>query len=135
MVASALSTTVSMQFAVGPQGPKGDLGATEATGATGPQGPQSEVGLTGPAGSQGPYTPDYDSGWVNITDQNGQYYTLAHDLNTTADVIVDVSRKTTVDSSAYDRYLGLSRVYDRGFNITFPYPRNDSGSSILIRGL
>ncbi len=51
----------------GPQGPKGDTGATGPqgtkgdTGATGPQGPQGDIGATGaqgPAGATGPAGPD-----------------------------------------------------------------------------
>ena len=46
--------------ATGPQGPKGDTGATGPqgvkgdTGATGPQGPKGDTGATGPQGPQGP---------------------------------------------------------------------------------
>jgi len=33
---------------------------------------------------------EYDSGWLNITDQNGQYYTLVHDKNLTSlDLMVE----------------------------------------------
>ena len=44
---------------VGPQGPKGDTGATGPqgpkgdTGETGPQGPKGDTGATGPAGADG----------------------------------------------------------------------------------
>jgi hypothetical protein len=66
LVASVASTALSMQFSVGPQGPKGDPGATGsqgptgapgatgAAGGTGPQGIQGETGLTGDPGPQGP---------------------------------------------------------------------------------
>ncbi len=149
VAASAVSTAFSMQLAVGPQGLKGDkgdtgdtgatgsqgeTGATGATGATGSQGAQGETGATGATGAtgsqgeqgvqgvpgpQGPYTPDYDSGWVNITDLNGQYYTLTHNLGNNTNVLIDITGKTTVNGSVHDRYLGLSQVYNPGFNQTY----------------
>jgi hypothetical protein len=39
---------------VGPQGPQGDTGAVGATGPAGPQGPEGATGPTGPIGLQGP---------------------------------------------------------------------------------
>jgi len=39
---------------------------------------------------------EYDSGWVDITDKAGQYFTLAHNLNTT-EVIVDLTGRQSLD--------------------------------------
>lgn|GEM_PF-4664380 len=148
LVACALSVIVSSGFLAGPQGPKGDTGAPGATGATGgtgvtgAQGPKGDTGATGSTGAQGsqgapgvqgPYLPDYDSGWVNITDKAGQYTTLIHNLNTTANLIVDVTGKTTVDGSVHNLYSGLSRVYDSGFNLTYPYANSGSSSTDAIQ--
>ena len=102
------SVAVSSLLSLGPTGLKGDTGAT---------------------GPQGPYTPDYDSGWINITDKNGQYYTLTHNLGNTTNVIVDITGKTSADGPVHDWYLGLSRVYSNGFNTT--YHSNAGGSSAV----
>lgn len=60
---------------VGPQGPKGDPGATGPQGPkgdTGPQGPKGETGATGPQGEQGPQGAD------GYTPQKGtDYFTQA----------------------------------------------------------
>ena len=42
-----MATTLDLGLVVGPQGPKGD------TGATGPQGPKGDTGATGPKGATG----------------------------------------------------------------------------------
>ena len=151
LVAGALSIFVSSGFIAGPQGQKGDTGAPGATGAsgqageagqTGAQGPKGDTGATGATGStgaqgtpglQGPYLPDYDSGWVNITDKAGQYTSLTHNLNTTANLIVDVTGKATADGSVHNLYLGVSRVYDGGFNITYPYDAAGSSATKIIQ--
>ncbi len=148
VAATVASTAVTMQFSVGPtgltgekgdtgatgpQGPIGETGATGpqgetgatgatgasgATGATGATGSQGSQGIQGVSGSQGPYTPDYDSGWVNITDLNGQYYTLTHNLGNVSNVIVDVTGKSTASGSAHNQYLGLSKSSSAGFETT-----------------
>lgn len=150
LVASALSVIVSSGFLANPQGqgPKGDTGVPGATGApgqtgeTGAQGPKGDTGATGSTGAQGsqgtpgvqgPYLPDYDSGWVNITDKAGQYTTLIHNLNTTANLIIDVTGKATADGSIHNLYSGLSRVSDRGFNLTYPYDTAGSSSTEVIQ--
>lgn len=51
LVASAISTVVSMQFITGQQGPQGEKGDT---GPQGEQGPQGETGATGATGDTGP---------------------------------------------------------------------------------
>ncbi len=117
--------------AIGPQGPQGEIGATGATGDQGPKGEKGDIGAIGSVGSQGaqgpqgvtgrqgPYLPDYDSGWVNASGLAGQYFTLLHNLNNSANVIVDVTGKMTADGAAHQRYSGLSKVYDAGFNQTY----------------
>lgn len=48
--------------AVGPQGPKGDTGATGPKGATGPQGPKGDTGAKGDKGDTGATGPQGDKG-------------------------------------------------------------------------
>ena len=48
---------------------------------------------------------EYDSGWINITDKCGQYFTVTHGQNST-DFIVDITGKTTVDGGIHQRNLG-----------------------------
>ncbi len=54
-----MATTLDLGRVVGPQGPKGDTGATGPqgpkgdTGAVGPQGPKGDTGATGPKGAAG----------------------------------------------------------------------------------
>lgn len=50
------------QGATGPQGPKGDTGATGPQGEIGPQGPQGDPGPQGPQGEIGPQGPKGDTG-------------------------------------------------------------------------
>lgn len=65
------------------------------------------TGLQGPPGPQGPYTPDYDSGWIDISDKAGQYFNVTHSMNS-ADLIVDITGKTTNTGGAHQRYYGLT---------------------------
>ena len=100
-----------MTGAQGPTGPQGASGTSGPTGAIGPQGspgPTGPTGLTGPIGPQGPYLPDYDSGWLNITDKAGQFFTVTHNLNT-ADILVDLTGKTAADGGAHQRNDGGER--------------------------
>jgi hypothetical protein len=52
--------------------------------------------------------PTYDSGWVNITDKAGQYFSLMHGLNTT-EVVVDIRGKQSLDPMG--GALAWSRTY------------------------
>jgi len=150
LVSSAVSIVVSTQLMAGPQGPQGETGPQ---GPEGPQGPQGEQGPTGdagtagaagpagpagapgaegpqgPQGEQGPYTPDYDSGWIDITDKAGEYFTLTHDLDST-DVIVDITGKTTATGGAHQKHLGLTG-YTPGFEETYGGTGNDRGLSVV----
>ncbi len=101
LVSGAVSVGISTLLIKGPQGPQGETGVTGATGATGATGPE------GPPGPQGPYLPDYDSGWIDITDKNGQYFNVAHNLNS-EDIIVDIRGKATASSGAHQRHSGLT---------------------------
>jgi hypothetical protein len=51
LVASLVSTGISMQFAVGPQGPEGPQGSQ---GEQGSEGPKGDTGDAGPQGPEGP---------------------------------------------------------------------------------
>jgi hypothetical protein len=54
--------------------------------------------------------PSYDSGWVDITANAGQYVTLKHDLNT-SEVVVDITGKQSLDPKG--GALAWSRTYGR----------------------
>ena len=130
--------TTGPQGEQGLQGPQGETGATGATGpagSTGPAGPTGAAGATGatgPQGEQGPYAPDYDSGWVDISDKNGEYFTLMHNLGST-DVIVEITGKTAVDGGAHQRHFGLTG-YVSGFARTYGGAGSDSGRSVVKTG-
>jgi hypothetical protein len=116
----------------GPQGEQGPTGPEGPAGAAGPAGPAGAAGAEGPQGPQGeqwPYAPDYDSGWVDITDKKGEYFTLTHDLDST-DVIVDITGKTTADGGAHQRHLGLTG-YTSGFAQTYGGTGDDRGQSVV----
>jgi len=51
--------------------------------------------------------PDYDSGWVDITNNVGEYFNVTHNLNS-EDIIVDIRGKTTASGGAHQRYYGLT---------------------------
>jgi hypothetical protein len=51
--------------------------------------------------------PDYDSGWVDITNNVGEYFNVTHNLNS-EDIIVDIKGKTTVSGGAHQGYYGLT---------------------------
>ena len=107
--------TTGPQGNTGPQGPAGPAGQTGATGATGPTGPTGQTGATGPQGPMGPigpmgpqglYIPDFDSGWVNITDEAGEYVNVTNSLNDT-NVFVYLTGKTSADGGAHQINLGM----------------------------
>jgi hypothetical protein len=159
LVATVVSVGVSTMLITGPQGETGPAGATGATGpagatgATGPtgpagaagsqgpagaqgspgepgaQGPQGIEGPVGPQGEQGPYAPDYDSGWVDITDKNGEYFTLTTDVGST-DFIVEITGKTTADGGAHQRHLGLTGFIS-GFKKTYGGTSDDVGYCVV----
>lgn len=58
--------TVDLGRVVGPQGPKGDTGAT---GPQGPQGPKGDTGAQGPAGT---------TTWAGITDKPSSFTPASH---------------------------------------------------------
>ncbi len=112
--------TTGATGATGATGTVGEIGATGATGATGPQGFQ---------GAQGPYTPDYDSGWLNITNQQGLNITIPHGLNYD-DLLVDITGKAQETSGAHQRHLGLGRGFAE-WNQTYGGEGYDWGGSLV----
>jgi len=144
LVSSAISIGVSTMLIAGPQGPEGPQGElgpqglqgeTGATGSIGPAGATGATGATGgtgpqgPQGEPGPSAPDYDSGWVDISDKNGEYFTLTHNLDST-NVIVDITGKTAVDGGAHQIHLG-STSFKQGFEETYGGTDNDFGYSVV----
>ena len=132
LVASAVSSVISLQLATGPQGPQGlqgpqgpegPQGLQGSQGPQGLQGPQGPEGATGPQGPAGFGQPDFDSGWVNIADAVGQYFTLEHNLNS-IDLVVYITGKTTSDDWAHQRYFGLG--YIPGWERTYINARGHS---------
>jgi hypothetical protein len=59
----------------------------------------------------------YDSGWLNITDKAGQYFNITHNLNT-ADLIVDITGRTTLDGGVHQKYFG-GTDFVAGWNKTY----------------
>jgi hypothetical protein len=112
LASSGIAMVISSQLSFGPKGDKGDTGPQ---GTQGVQGPKGDTGDTGPQGVQGIqglsglFLPDYDSGWIDITDKNGQYFNITHSLSST-DVIVDITGKTTLNNGVHQRYLGLGYI-------------------------
>ena len=52
---------------------------------------------------------EYDSGWINITDKCGEYFNIAHNLNST-DIIVDIIGRTSVGGGNHQMHIdGASR--------------------------
>ena len=153
LASSVISIGVSTILISGPQGPKGDAGdmgqqgpqgATGATGATGPQGATGSTGAAGangatgetgttgdqgPPGPQGPYLPDYDSGWINITSNRGQYFNITHNLDFD-NVLVDIAGRATEGGSIHQRYLGLTG-YLPAWNKTYGGTGRDVGLSAI----
>ena len=147
VVASMISLGVSMQLSLGPKGLKGDKGDTGSQGSTGVAGETGKMGPTGlkgvtgaigatgaagpagPQGLQGPYTPDYDSGWIDITNKTGQFFTLSHNLNN-SDVIVDIRGKTTATGSAHQTNYGLTS-YIPGWSKTYGGTSNNTAIWVI----
>ena len=75
----------------------------------------------------------YDSGWINITDKAGQYFTITHNLSlnmTSPEVIVDITGKTALDSVALQRYLGKAD-YGPRWNRTYGGGADDLAHSVV----
>jgi len=141
LASSAISTAVSMQWAMGPRGDKGDQGDTGLqgsqgiqglpgiNGSQGIQGPQGLMGIQGNQGEQGPpgtFTienmtgflpaPAYDSGWVQIGYPYGPYI-LEHNLHTT-EVLIYAYSNTSEWVGFYCGYWGSNHHLWWYFNDT-----------------
>jgi hypothetical protein len=75
----------------------------------------------------------YDSGWINITDKQGQTIPVTHNLNITdwndPNIIVEITGKTNPDGSIlhrFPRYFGTP-----SWNVTYGGTGNDWGASII----
>jgi hypothetical protein len=60
---------------------------------------------------------EYDSGWMDITDQCGQYFNVTHNLNST-DLMVGIEGKMTLDGEVHQRDYGLREIA-QGWNKTY----------------
>jgi hypothetical protein len=76
--------------------------------------------------------PAYDSGWVNITAEAGQYITILHNLNST-EIVVDITGKTTIDGGVHQRNLG-GTSYTQGWRKTYGGAKRDKAMSIVQTG-
>jgi predicted secreted protein len=65
----------------------------------------------------------FDSGWINVSDKAGQYFDVVHNLNS-ADVIVDVTGKTTADGAVHQRNIG-GTDFVAGWNKTYGGANHD----------
>jgi len=65
----------------------------------------------------------YDSGWIDVSHKAGQYFDVVHNLNS-ADVIVDVTGKTTVDGAVHQRNIG-GTDFVAGWNKTYGGANDD----------
>jgi predicted secreted protein len=85
------------------------------------------VGVTGIYGASGDpiakASLEYDSGWIDIAENRGQYFDIIHNLNTT-DVMVDIAGKTTADGGVHQRYFGGSD-FVAGWNKTYGGANDD----------
>ena len=50
--------------------------------------------------------PTYDSDWINLSNKQGQYVTISHNLNST-NLITDINGRTTSNGNIHQKYLGL----------------------------
>ena len=73
--------------------------------------------------------PTYDSGWINITDKCGQYFTLTHNLNST-NLLIDIVGKVGADGGVHKRYLGGTN-YMAGWSKTYGGASDDSPRSVI----
>jgi hypothetical protein len=85
-----------------------------------------EVSLFGTSGTPIDRTHEfleYDSGWMDITDQCGQYFNVTHNLNST-DLMVGIEGKMTLDSEVHQRDFGLREIA-QGWNKTYGGPEGE----------
>lgn len=73
--------------------------------------------------------PAYDSGWIDITAEAGQYITVLHNLNST-DIVVDITGKTTVNGGVHQRNLG-GTSYTQGWSKTYGGASSDEAMSMV----
>jgi len=79
-----------------------------------------------------PLALEYNSGWLNITDQRGQYFNVTHNLGTT-NVILEIRGKTAVNTPAHQRYLDAFD-YTTIWKKTFGGTEDDEACSLVETG-
>ncbi len=60
---------------------------------------------------------EYESEWIDITDKAGQYFSIAHNLDS-MDILVDIQGKTALSGGIHQRHLG-GTGYSQGWNRTY----------------
>jgi hypothetical protein len=71
----------------------------------------------------------HDSGWIDISDKAGQYFDVVHNLNS-ADVMVDITGKTTADGAVHQRNIG-GTDFVAGWNKTYGGTALDFAFSVI----
>ncbi len=73
--------------------------------------------------------PTYDSGWINITDKCGRYFTLTHNLNST-NLLIDIVGKVGANGGVHKRYLGGTN-YLTGWSKTYGGANDDNPRAVI----
>jgi predicted secreted protein len=71
----------------------------------------------------------YDSGWLDISDKAGQYFSITHDLDS-MDLMVDITGKTTADGGIHQKYFG-GTDFVAGWNKTYGGTNDDSAEDLV----
>ena len=139
LASSSISTIVSMQLAVGPQGEKGDTGSRGIQGIEGPQGeqgmqgpigPQGEEGIQGEQGPPGVFitenmtgwlpAPAFDSGWIELSPlPYYEWVTFQHNLNTTNVLVYYVRNNSQelVSQKGYGELMNWSKLTEEEISV------------------
>ncbi len=72
----------------------------------------------------------YDSGWVNVTDKQGQYFNITHNLNITTNFMVRMWGRTTPDGGIHRKHL-YGTGYTPGWNSTHGGTNSDHAYSAI----
>jgi len=71
----------------------------------------------------------YDSGWLDINDKAGQYFSVTHNLDS-MDLMIDITGKTTADGGIHQKYLG-GTDFVAGWNKTYGGENNDYAGAMV----
>lgn len=77
-----------------------------------------------------PLTLEYSSGWIDITDKQGQYFNITHNLNITTSYMPRVWGRTTSDGALHRRHFS-GTGYTPGWNRTHGGTNGDEAFSLV----